>query len=65
VPTEDQEPNVLASQTTTDTLPPVIRVAIKRRKLVGIAALVIVGLGLAVALLLPRRYVATTVILPP
>jgi tyrosine-protein kinase Etk/Wzc len=65
VPTEDQEPNVLASQTSTGTLPPVIRVAIKRRKLVGIATLVIVGLGLAVALLLPRRYVATTVILPP
>ena len=65
MPTEDQEPNVLASQTTTGTLPPVIRVAIKRRKLVGIAALVIVGLGLADALLLPRRYVATTVILPP
>jgi uncharacterized protein involved in exopolysaccharide biosynthesis len=43
----------------------VIRVAIKRRKQVGIATLVIVGLGLAVALLLPRRYVATTVILPP
>ena len=65
MPTEDQEPNVLASQTSTGTLPPVIRVAIKRRKLVGIAALVIVGLGLADALLLPRRYVATTVILPP
>jgi uncharacterized protein involved in exopolysaccharide biosynthesis len=40
-------------------------VAIKRRKLVGIAALTIVGLGSAVALLLPSRYVATTVILPP
>jgi capsule polysaccharide export protein KpsE/RkpR len=40
-------------------------VAIKRRKMVGIATLVIVGLGLAVALLLPGRYVATTVILPP
>jgi uncharacterized protein involved in exopolysaccharide biosynthesis len=40
-------------------------VAIKRRKLVGIAALTIVVLGLAVALLLPSRYVATTVILPP
>jgi uncharacterized protein involved in exopolysaccharide biosynthesis len=43
----------------------VIRVAIKRRKLIGIATLVIVGLGLAVALLQPRRYIATTVILPP
>ncbi|HME58621.1 MAG TPA: Wzz/FepE/Etk N-terminal domain-containing protein [Terracidiphilus sp.] len=39
--------------------------AIKRRKLVGIAALTIVVLGSAVALLLPSRYVATTVILPP
>ena len=65
MPTEDQEPNVLASQTSTGTLPPVIRVTIKRRKLVGLATLSIAGLGLAVALLLPSRYVATTVILPP
>jgi capsule polysaccharide export protein KpsE/RkpR len=43
----------------------VIRVAIKRRKLVGIAALTIVALGLSVALLLPSHYVAITVILPP
>jgi uncharacterized protein involved in exopolysaccharide biosynthesis len=43
----------------------VIRVAIKRRKLVGIAALAIVVLSSAVALLLPTRYMATTVILPP
>jgi capsule polysaccharide export protein KpsE/RkpR len=33
--------------------------------MVGIATLVIVGLGLAVALLLPSRYTATTIILPP
>ena len=65
MPTEDQGHNVLASPTSTGTLPPVIRVAIKRRKLIGIATLVIVGLGLAVALLQPRRYIATTVILPP
>ena len=65
VQTEDQEPYVLASQTSTGTLPPVIRVVIKRRKLIGIAALAIVGLGWAVALLLPTRYMATTVILPP
>jgi capsule polysaccharide export protein KpsE/RkpR len=43
----------------------VIRVAIKRRKLVGIATLAIFTLGLSVAVLLPSRYVATTVILPP
>jgi capsule polysaccharide export protein KpsE/RkpR len=42
-----------------------IRVAIKRRKLIGTAALAIVGLGCVVALLLPCRYMATTVILPP
>jgi uncharacterized protein involved in exopolysaccharide biosynthesis len=65
VPTEDLEPTALASQTSTSTLPPVIRVAIKRRKLVGIATFAIVGLGSAVALLLPSRYMATTVILPP
>jgi uncharacterized protein involved in exopolysaccharide biosynthesis len=63
--TEDQEPIALASQTSTGTLLPVIRVAIKRRKLVGIAALTIVVLGLAVILLLPTRYTATTAILPP
>jgi capsule polysaccharide export protein KpsE/RkpR len=40
-------------------------VAIKRSKLVGIATLAIFTLGLSVALLLPSRYVATTVILPP
>jgi capsule polysaccharide export protein KpsE/RkpR len=65
VPTEDQEPIELASQTSLGTLPPVIRVAIKRRKLIGIAMLAIVVLGSAVALLMPSRYMATTVILPP
>jgi uncharacterized protein involved in exopolysaccharide biosynthesis len=42
-----------------------IRVAFKRKKLVGIATLAIVSLTLAAALLLPSRYMATTVILPP
>ncbi|MGD0681302.1 MAG: Wzz/FepE/Etk N-terminal domain-containing protein [Terracidiphilus sp.] len=65
MPTEDQEPTALASQTSTSTLPPVIRVAINRRKMVGIVTFAIVGLGSAVALLLPCRYMATTVILPP
>jgi uncharacterized protein involved in exopolysaccharide biosynthesis len=43
----------------------VIRVVIKRKKLVGIITLSTVALGAAFALLLPSRYVATTVILPP
>ncbi|MGA3161877.1 MAG: Wzz/FepE/Etk N-terminal domain-containing protein [Terracidiphilus sp.] len=63
--TEDQEPTAYASQPSASTLPPMIRVAIKRRKLIGTAALAIVGLGCVVALLLPCRYMATTVILPP
>jgi uncharacterized protein involved in exopolysaccharide biosynthesis len=42
-----------------------VRLAFKRRKLVGVAASVIVALALTVALLLPPRYVATAVILPP
>jgi capsule polysaccharide export protein KpsE/RkpR len=65
VPTEDQEPASLESPTTSSTLPPAIRVAIKRRKLLVITVLVIVAVGSAVALLLPSRYIATTVILPP
>jgi uncharacterized protein involved in exopolysaccharide biosynthesis len=65
VPTEDQKPIELASQASPGTLPPVIRVAIKHRKLIGIAALTIAVLGSAFALLLPSRYTATTVILPP
>jgi len=65
VSTEDQQPSAITLRSFTGTLPPVIRVAIKRKKLIGITALVIVALGLIVALLLPCRYVATAVILPP
>jgi uncharacterized protein involved in exopolysaccharide biosynthesis len=65
VPTETQEPAVAASQICAVSLPPLIRVAIKRRKQVGIITLALIALALTVALLLPRRYMATTVILPP
>ena len=65
MPTETQEPAVAASQIRTISLPPLIRVAIKRRKQVGIITLALIALALTVALLLPRRYMATTVILPP
>jgi uncharacterized protein involved in exopolysaccharide biosynthesis len=40
-------------------------VAIKRKKLVGTITLAVIALALAVALVLPNRYMATTVILPP
>ena len=63
--TETQQPAIAISQTCTVSLPPIIRVALKRKKLIGIVALAVVALALATALLLPRRYMATTVILPP
>jgi len=65
VSTETQQPAIATSQTCTVSLPPIIRVALKRKKLIGIVALAVVALALATALLLPRRYMATTVILPP
>jgi len=65
VPTENQESADPVSTAFSGSLPPLIRVAFKRRKLIGMAALVIVVLALALAVLLPRRYMATTVILPP
>ncbi len=65
MPTETQETGVTASPTCIVSLPPIIRVAIKRKKLVGTVTLAVIALALAVALLLPSRYMATTVILPP
>jgi uncharacterized protein involved in exopolysaccharide biosynthesis len=65
VPTEAQQSAVPAFQNSAGSLPPVIRVAFKRKRQIGIHALVIVVLALAVALLLPKRYMATTVLLPP
>jgi len=65
VPTETQEPVVITSKTCIVSLPPIIRVAIKRKKLVGIISLAVIALAVSVALLLPSRYMATTVILPP
>ncbi|MGA2348925.1 MAG: Wzz/FepE/Etk N-terminal domain-containing protein [Terracidiphilus sp.] len=61
----DREFDSLASHAHSVSLPPVIRVALERRKLIGITALVIVALTLMVILLLPNRYTASIVILPP
>ena len=65
MPTETLEPAIATSQAYTVSLPPIIRVALKRKKLIGIVALAVIALALAAALSLPRRYMATTVILPP
>jgi len=65
VSTEDQQSAATASPNASGSLPPLIRVALKRKRQIVIHALVIVALALGVALLLPVRYMATTVILPP
>jgi uncharacterized protein involved in exopolysaccharide biosynthesis len=65
VPTEIQQPAAHSLQTGRGSLPPIVRLALKRRRLIEVATLVIVALALALALLLPPRYVATAVILPP
>lgn len=64
IASENQEP-AAAFPSSTGSLPPLLRVAIKRKKVVGAAALGVVVMALAVALALPSRYMATTVILPP
>ncbi|MGB6744280.1 MAG: Wzz/FepE/Etk N-terminal domain-containing protein [Terracidiphilus sp.] len=46
-------------------LPLLVQIALRQKKLILIASLAIAALGGLVALLLPRRYTATVVILPP
>ena len=65
VPTEIQEPAAHASQPLAGSLPPVLQLAFKRKRMIAINALAITALASIVALLLPNRYTATTVILPP
>jgi uncharacterized protein involved in exopolysaccharide biosynthesis len=65
VPTEIQEPVQFTSEPLSDSLLPILRMAFKRKRMIGIAALAIALLVSAVALLLPDRYTATVVILPP
>jgi uncharacterized protein involved in exopolysaccharide biosynthesis len=42
-----------------------LRAIVKWKKLESITAIAVVGVGLAAALLLPSRYTATVVIMPP
>ena len=48
-----------------NSLPLLVQIVLRQRKLIAIVALAIAALGAAVALLLPRRYTAAVVILPP
>jgi uncharacterized protein involved in exopolysaccharide biosynthesis len=65
VPTEDQLLEAPAIHASSSSLLPVLRVAFKRKRQIGITALVIAALSAAVALLLPSRYIATVILLPP
>ena len=63
--TEVQKSAACASATSPSILLLVLRVAFRRRRLIGVAALAFVALASVVALLLPNQYTATAVILPP
>jgi len=65
VPTEIQEPAASTSESLSGSLPPIMQVAFKRKSMIGIIALAIAALASVVALLLPDRYTATMLILPP
>ncbi len=65
MPTEIQELGALPIPAASGSLLLVMRVAFKRKRLIGMVALVIVALALLVALLLPNRYTASVAILPP
>jgi len=65
VPTEIQELAVSPIPAASGSLLLVMRVALKRKRLVGMVVLVIVVVALAVAMLLPNRYTASIAILPP
>lgn len=64
MPTEEREQPALGFEPSSVLLM-WLRVAIRRKTLVWRSALAIVALGGAIALLLPNRYTATVVILPP
>jgi tyrosine-protein kinase Etk/Wzc len=61
VPADAQEPLL----STRSSLPLLAQIALRQRKLIAVATVAIAALGAAVALLLPLRYTAAVVILPP
>jgi uncharacterized protein involved in exopolysaccharide biosynthesis len=65
VPTEIQELVAPSSHASFGSLPPVMRVALKRKRLIGMTALVIAAVTIAVVLLLPNAYTASIAFLPP
>jgi uncharacterized protein involved in exopolysaccharide biosynthesis len=65
VPTEAQETAVRTEPSKPSSLPLLVQIALRQKRLIWIVSLTIALLGALVALLLPSRYTATVVILPP
>jgi uncharacterized protein involved in exopolysaccharide biosynthesis len=65
VPILDHEPAVPVPATPAVSLTKLASIVLRWRKLIGFASLSIVVLSTAVALLFPRRYTATALIMPP
>jgi len=65
VPTDLPAPAAIAAEPSGGSLLMLLRLALKHGKLVTVTAVAILLLSVAVALLLPNRYTATVVLMPP
>jgi uncharacterized protein involved in exopolysaccharide biosynthesis len=65
VPTAEYESAVLNPDAPLGSLLPLLRLAMKWKRLVWITVVAMIVLACVVALLLPNRYTATVVLLPP
>jgi uncharacterized protein involved in exopolysaccharide biosynthesis len=65
VPAETQETVPHTLPRTSGSLLLLLQVVLRQRRLIAISAIAIALIGAAVALIMPRRYTATVVILPP
>jgi len=65
VPIEEIESATRTSETVPCSLPFLAQVALRRGKMIGILSVVFVALAAVVASLLPARYTATVLIMPP
>jgi tyrosine-protein kinase Etk/Wzc len=65
VPIEAPQPALQAPQSTAGSLPVLVQVALRRRRLIWIASLAVLAAGGLTALVMPSRYTATVVMMPP
>ena len=65
MPTAEYESVTLTSNAIHGSLPPLLRIAMKWKRLIWITMVATIVMACAVALLLPKHYTATVVLLPP